>query len=191
MRNYDLGPDFSTGAEGPDRSLLAYSLTQVDLTGWAVEFGVGSGATLRMIADALPVVGFDSFEGLPEDWRPDFKRGAFRFDPISSMTNATIVPGWFADTVASYDWPEHLALVHFDADLYSSTMTCLDSIGAYIQPGCVVVFDEFFGYEDDVSGNVPGEQRAWQEFAETADLTWDVLGHGREQWAVKITARGN
>jgi hypothetical protein len=34
---------------------------------WAVEFGVYTGYSLGLIAQRLPVIGFDSFEGLPED----------------------------------------------------------------------------------------------------------------------------
>src|SRR5215472_10803139 len=43
--------------------------------GCICEFGVWSGHTLRLLADAAPtrqVHGFDSFEGLPSDWRAGF-----------------------------------------------------------------------------------------------------------------------
>jgi hypothetical protein len=44
------------------------------------EFGVWKGATINYIASKTPgpVHGFDSFEGLPEDWRPGFEAGAFK-----------------------------------------------------------------------------------------------------------------
>lgn len=176
----------SDGPQGVDRSLLAHVLERVDHDGWAVEFGVGNGVTLRMIAETLPVIGFDSFKGLPEDWRPGFAKGALAFDAPTGVPNVTLVPGWFEDTVPNYDWPERLSLVHFDADLYSSTMTCLKAIGPYLKPGCFIVFDEFFGYSDDVSGEIPGEQRAWREYAEQSGIVWDVIGHGREQWALRV-----
>lgn len=192
MDLYDLGPDFSGGPEGPDRSLLAHCLNLLDTLGGdpvvAVEFGVGSGETTRMIAEYMPVIGFDSFAGLPEDWRPGFPAGKFsHFEPPTDIVGATIVPGWFEHTVTGYDWSGYdIALIHMDADLYSSTKTCLESIGDWIAPGCVVVFDEFHGFDDDLSGEVPGEQRAWREFAEPW-LEWEVIGHGREQWAIRIT----
>jgi hypothetical protein len=192
---YDLGPDFSGGPEGVDRSLLAHCLALAATSKWnpyltqpvAVEFGTGTGETTRMIAEVLPVISFDSFEGLPEDWRPNFPAG--RFGDLTMPTDipgATIVPGWFKDTVVGYDWPDSIALVHMDCDLYSSTKTALDSIGPYIEPGCIIVFDEFHGFSDDLMGEVPGEQQAWREFVGKSGLVWEVIGHGREQWALRI-----
>lgn len=188
-RNYDLGPAYIDGPEGPDRSLLAHVLDCIkhgDLDGWAIEFGVGTGTTLEMISSVLPVIGFDSFMGLPEDWRPGFGKGRFRADPPKGLINATLVAGWFDDTVPDYDWPDKISLVHFDADLFSSTITCLNAIGPYLEPGCFLVFDEFHGFTDDYDGEMPGEQRAFRDYAEAHDLTWDVIGHGREQWAVRL-----
>lgn len=186
--DYGLGPDLSGGHAGVDLSLLYHCVRLADKDGWALEFGVGKGTTLRMIAEVLPVIGFDSFDGLPEDWRPEFKRGAFATDPPTDIPGATIVQGLFADTVPNYEWPEKISLIHFDADLYSSTKTVLDSLiedrfpWSFPQEGTIIVFDEFFGYP----GAENHEQRAWAECAEDEGLEWDVIGHGREQWAVRI-----
>lgn len=186
--SYDLGPDFSGGLEGPDRSLLAYCLTLVDDTGWAVEFGVGSGESLRMIAEVLPVIGFDSFAGLPENWRPGFEKGKFsEYEAPRDIPGATVVVGWFSDTVPNYDWPENITLIHMDADLYSSTKIALDSLEPFIKPGCFIVFDEFHGFNDDLEYSLPGEQQAWRDFAEREGIHWEVIGHGREQWAIQVT----
>lgn len=187
-QSYDLGPDLGGH---PDRGTLAHILREIydvtrhryDALGWAVEFGVGKGESLAMIANFLPVVGFDSFEGLPEDWRPEFPKGAFRHPQPSPIPGATIVPGWFEDTVVDYDWPDRLALVHFDADLYSSTDTALRSIEWYLHEGTFIVFDEWHGYD----GCEDHEQRAWCESVERTNVEWEVIGHGREQWAIRIT----
>jgi hypothetical protein len=80
-----------------------------------------------------------------------------------------------------------------DADLYSSTKCALDSIGPFINEGCIIIFDEFHGFDDDLHGEEPGETgeaRAWREFAKRTGIQWQVIGHGREQWAVKITKPG-
>ena len=54
-----------------DYAVLRGVLPHVPEWGWAAEFGVYSGYSLDLIAAYKPVIGFDSFEGLPEDWRED------------------------------------------------------------------------------------------------------------------------
>jgi hypothetical protein len=46
--------------------------------GMILEFGVASGLTLTAIANASGrnVIGFDSFKGLPRDWRTGVQEGA-------------------------------------------------------------------------------------------------------------------
>lgn len=177
---YPMGKDLSDGPEGPDRSLLAHCLRLANPDGWALEFGVGSGDTLRMIAEVLPVIGFDSFQGLPEDWRPGFSKGKFAAPPPRGVNGSTIVHGLFEDTVPNYEFPETLSLVHMDADLYSSTRIALDHVPFH--SGTIIVFDEFFGYD----GAEDHEQRAWAEHVEKYGAEYTVIGHGREQWAVQI-----
>ena len=59
--------------------------------GLILEFGVWSGKTINMIADNVgqsrQVHGFDSFEGLPEDWFGQFTKGRFRLKakPLKSV----------------------------------------------------------------------------------------------------------
>ncbi len=50
--------------------VLEYCLSEVKVDGLYLEFGVYSGTTINHIADQVPhsVHGFDSFEGLPEQW---------------------------------------------------------------------------------------------------------------------------
>jgi hypothetical protein len=56
----------------PDRlDLLKFALSRAPAEGLVLEFGVEKGASLRHLASLTPrqVHGFDSFEGLPGDWR--------------------------------------------------------------------------------------------------------------------------
>lgn len=191
MIDFDMGPDLRIAQpEVPvDHAVLAHVLGMIHdesiepwSRGWALEFGVATGTTLAMIAKVLPVIGFDSFNGLPEDWRDGFKRGMFRdVRPAGEIPNATIVEGLFSDTLPGYDWPDHVALIHLDADLYSSTREALIATAGCIQDGTYLVFDEFFGYDESHLH----EQRAFAEFVEETGLTYAVVGHGREQWAVR------
>lgn len=151
--------------------------------GIAVEFGVASGRTLRLIAERMSVVGFDSFDGLPEDWRPGFAAGMFAC-PVPDVPGATIVPGLFADTLPGWTPPGPIGLVHVDCDLHSSTATVLEHIGPHLEPGCVVLFDEWHGYP----GCEDHEQRAWREYSDRTGATWEPIGHGPEQLAIRLTS---
>lgn len=181
-RDYSLGRHFPT----ENRELLRHALNCAP-PGTAVEFGVGDGLSLAIIAERMPVTGFDAFLGLPEDWRPGYPKGTFATSPPPVGPNSSLVIGWFADTLPKFDFAAlaPIRLVHFDADLYSSTKTALDHIGQHLQVGTVVVFDEFHGYP----GAEQHEERAWREFAESVDIGWVVLGNSQESWAIKITEK--
>jgi hypothetical protein len=94
------------------------------------------------------------------------------------------VPGLFSDTLPSTNWQNigPIGLVHIDCDLHSSTMTVLNHIGPLLNPGTYIVFDEWHGYD----GHENHEMRAWQEFADRTGIGWTVIGHGPEQWAIRI-----
>lgn len=159
--------------------------------GWAIEFGVFSGYSLAIIAEYMPVIGLDSFEGLPEDWRPNFPKGKFNTRRQASLgyellppANAMVVPGWFDETLPMLrkrGIPQ-LGLVHVDCDLYSSTVTALNGIADYIHPGTLVVFDEYHGYE----GHEKHEMRAWGEFCAREGITAEQVACGPEEAAFRI-----
>ncbi|HZE34016.1 MAG TPA: acyltransferase family protein, partial [Actinoallomurus sp.] len=161
--------------------------------GMALEFGVWSGRTLRVIAkgrDGKNVFGFDSFEGLPEDWRDGFPAGTFALDEPPEVLGAELVTGLFAETLPAFlrDHPEPVAFLHIDADLYSSARTVLEHVGPRLRPGSVVVFDEYFNYP----GWQEHEHRAWQEYvAETAiSFRYEAYTRGNEQVVVRVTEVG-
>lgn len=153
---------------------------------FAVEFGVYSGMSLGIIAERMPVVGFDSFEGLPEDWRPGFPKGKFNTGgqpPFRVPFNAMLVKGLFEDTAPKFPFPRWIDLVHIDCDLYSSTVTALLSVWAHLRTGTVIVFDEFHGYE----GHEEHEKRAWNEFITRTNFHADRIASGAESAAFQIT----
>ncbi|MCG7592405.1 TylF/MycF family methyltransferase [Mycobacterium sp. PSTR-4-N] len=176
---YDLGPYIP--GDGEHYALLKHVLS-LGPNGTALEFGVGAGQSTRLIAAHMPVIGFDSFQGLPEDWRHGYQAGAFAQQHPPAIDNADYVIGWYEDTLPAADFREvdRIGLVHIDCDLYSATKTVLDHIGR----GCFIVFDEWHGFD----GARPGthEQRAWREFADHTGITWRVVGHGHQQWSIQI-----
>lgn len=158
-------------------------LTEHKPWGWAIEFGVFKGQSLRLIADFMPVIGLDSFHGLPEDWRPGFPKGKFHAagKPLPHHANAMIVPGLFSDTLpelVSRGLPP-LGLVHIDCDIYSSTVTALNAVVPFIRPGTIFVFDEYHGYP----GWEQHEARAWREFCEEHEAEGDEIAQGEQERA--------
>jgi hypothetical protein len=157
--------------------------------GLYLEFGVASGGTLRVIVECGPtgsVFGFDSFEGLPEFWRPGFDAGAFKLDELPDVPGAELVPGWFDDTLPGFleEHPEPVAFLHLDADLYSSTRTVLLALAPRLMEGTVIVFDEYFNFPDWEEH----EHRAWVEFVAETGLRFEYLGYTAddEQVAVRL-----
>ena len=168
---------------------LEHALTLAPAQGLALEFGVYSGQTLKMISAARggEVYGFDSFEGLPEPWRSGFPAGAFDLDQLPDVSGAELVVGWFADTVPGFlaEHPGPVSFLHLDADLYSSTRTVLDLVGPRLQPGSIVLFDEYFNY----LGWEQHEHRAWAEYVARTGTHFEYLGYtiDNEQVIARVT----
>ncbi|MFT4013358.1 MAG: class I SAM-dependent methyltransferase [Paracoccus sp. (in: a-proteobacteria)] len=146
-----------------------------------LEFGVFSGRTVNLIADAVGpdviVYGFDSFEGLPEAWRSDFREGHFaRPDLPEVRANVRLIKGWFDETLPAFRSDvigEGLVnFVHMDCDLYSSTATVLAELEAHLAPDAIVVFDEFFNYP----GWERHEVRAFDEFLARSGRRFEFIG---------------
>jgi predicted O-methyltransferase YrrM len=167
-------------------TLLRWALDQAPSRGLVVEFGVATGLTLRVIAaKRLPAHGFDSFEGLPENWRSGYRAGTFA-QKVPEVGGAELHVGWFDDSVPKFlaEYPEPFAFVHMDADLYSSTKTVFEVAFDRFIPGTVIVFDEYFNY--------PGwelhEHRAFMEFLQGYKSGFEYLGYNalHEQVVVRL-----
>jgi O-methyltransferase len=120
-----------------------------------LEFGVYEGASigewcaLNQNAGSR-FFGFDSFEGLPEDWHWGKRKGAFSTGgkhPEIADPRVSFVAGWFQQSLrgfmASYS-PQSQLVLHVDCDLYSSTLYCLTTLDPVIAPGTLIVLDDFF-----------------------------------------------
>ncbi|QBJ96743.1 class I SAM-dependent methyltransferase [Rhodococcus sp. ABRD24] len=171
---------------------LLHGLELVKVDGLALEFGVASGTTLRIIAEALrptghDVWGFDVFSGLPEAWRTGFPAGEFAQQTLPSVPGANLVSGLFEDTLPGFlaEHPGPVAFAHLDADLYSSTRTVLDLLGDRLVPGSVLVFDEYFNYP----GWQQHEHRAWTEFVARTGLEFEYLAYTADHEQVVVRLR--
>lgn len=166
-----------------------------------VEFGVYKGRTINQIASVTKgtVYGFDSFEGLPEDWvngfgnhdrgRPQLK-GEFTLDGNlpEVRSNVRLIKGWFDTSLPEFikkvivPSGNQVGLIHIDSDLYSSAKTVLESLYPYMKEECYIVFDELInypGYEDH-------EIKAFDEFIEKYDVEYKWIGQNRNNVAVLV-----
>lgn len=126
-----------------------------------LEFGVFEGASLRHWTTLLRHLessfdGFDSFEGLPENW--GLFTGKKVFDVQGRMPHyddprVHLHKGWFSDTLPGFLRAFRFRptlIVHLDADLYSSTIYVLRQLRPHLQPGAILIFDEFFDREHEL-----------------------------------------
>ena len=188
---YDQPP---TGAGDAGRFQLFSALVQA---GWTqdvisyLEFGVYRGDTLKWWLEkntnpGSRFVGFDTFTGLPEDWNPMFRRGDFSTDgkpPWVDAPRCRFEKGLFQRTLPGFirSFPFHgQTIVHLDADLYSSTLFVLLTVGPHLKEGDLLIFDEFWDYMS--------EFRAFLDFLAAYPIDYKVLGRTEEfaQVAVRI-----
>jgi hypothetical protein len=146
-----------------------------------LEFGVFEGASMRAWSRLLrnpgsQLHGFDSFEGLPEEWSLNENRGHFSTGgepPRIDDSRVRFFEGWFEDTLPAYEPPPHERLVvNVDADLYSSAARVLAAVEPLLEPGAYVYFDEF--------NDRMHELRAFDEFLGRTGMRFSAVAVSRE-----------
>jgi predicted O-methyltransferase YrrM len=136
-----------------------FVMTKLPKDGELIEVGVFKGVSVNFIADALAkagdkrlVHGFDSFEGLEEDWAGESMDKNF-WNQKGRLPNVRpsvrLHKGWVQDTLGPF-YAEHgnpkIALIHIDTDTYSPARHILEVSAPLLTPGTVIVFDELIGY---------------------------------------------
>lgn len=153
--------------------------------GYLLEFGVGGGRSLSWLSkikDGRRLFGFDSFEGLPEDWCMNSEltepAGAFKYDPPTHK-RAELCIGWFEYTIPAWkeEHPGRISFLHIDSDLYSSCKTILTMLNDRICPQTIIVIDDMYGTETYRNWE-QGEYKAFNEWIETQNRKIYELGRG-------------
>ena len=171
-----------------------------------LDLGVWIGWSTRLISDASgrTVHGFDTFEGLVEDWQIDdqtlVKRGTFSLsDPIAQRfirdTGVTLhdgvpdalgrkvqfIKGTTYETLAPFlaERPAApITLFHMDLDTYESCLHALETCKDHFVEGSILVFDEYLVTN--------GEMRAFYEFQSKYELEWRYRAWGLEAWEMNV-----
>ena len=127
--------------------------------------------------------GFDSFEGIPEDWvsvTGESPKGAMSVGgvvPETSDPRIRFVKGWFNETLRPFlnDFtPRSRLVIHNDGDLFSSTLYTLATLDPIFRPGTILIFDEF--------ANPLHEWRAFQDYASAFGRKCKALGAAGEYY---------
>ena len=132
-----------------------------------LEFGVYGGESILYWAKKNKhknsiFVGFDTFTGLPGDWKSFQKiskkygktipKGHFstkgsvpgtkdnRVSFVKGVFNETLLP--YLDNFINYADLTNTLIVHMDADIYESTLYPLVSLSKLLKPGSIIIFDE-------------------------------------------------
>ena len=167
-----------------------------------LEFGVYYGTSLACMHEALGqlglnrvrLIGFDSFEGLPESadkepaspWLP----GQYRSSVAMTRKylrkrgvpdeRVTLEKGWFSETLTPEMRERHglvrASFLMVDCDLYSSAREALAFAAPLLGPRTIVYFDDWHAAGMAEKGE--GERRAFEEFlSENPDVSAREL-HG-------------
>lgn len=177
-----------------------------------LDLGVWIGWSTRLISDASDrmVYGFDTFEGLVEDWQIDdqilVKRGTFSLSeplaqrliadtgvslhdglPATLGRKVQFIKGSTYDTLAPFlaERPaDPIMLFHMDLDTYESCLHALETCKDRFIEGSILVFDEYLVTN--------AEMRAFYEFQSHYELEWQYRAWGLEIMVMNaemVTAR--
>jgi hypothetical protein len=173
------------------------------IDGEILEFGVYQGGTINFMAERFPnqtLYGFDSFEGLPEDWNISYKekfnkhkKGYFAVDILPNVKdNVTLIKGFFDTSLPEWlttNKIDTIKILHVDSDLYSSAKTIFDNLNNFIVPGTIIVFDEFYPWgRKRYETWEEHEYKAFCEWVEKYNRTFEVVyRNNHQQCSIRIT----
>jgi hypothetical protein len=167
------------------KSIAYYGHVNRPLRGYYFEFGCHEANTMRLawkhsrFLFDWTFVAFDSFEGFPdiaeidrqEIWEPgkcatsesEFRRKVIgagmppeRLMTVKGFYDRSLTPELRARLA-----PTKAAVIYIDCDLYESTVPILSFVRDFLQPGTVIVFDDWNCFVADPER---GERRAFAEF---------------------------
>jgi O-methyltransferase len=147
-----------------------------------LEFGVFKGASLlhaqeqatALGLERMRFIGFDSFQGLPPEPSQNkemFYEGQYYCgeDQVrawlsqhgADWNRLTLVPGFYEDTLT--------------CDIYSSTKDALTWLDDIIEPGSIVILDDWDAYGDDERSWLDGQRRAMKEHETSSSWVFGEL----------------
>ena len=181
------------------------TLASSGVEGDYLEFGVYRGSSFiqayhmaqKYNLTNMKFFAFDSFQGLPEGEGETFNTGEFQCSqPLFTkivrkagvdLDKVVVVEGFYEDSlqesVKVNTGLKTAAVINVDCDLYVSTKDVLRFVQDLIQPGCVIIMDDWHTFEaidspDDIERF--GEPKAFKEWTQSSkfDVVYDTV-HGK------------
>ena len=159
-----------------DNRLMEYQFCMQNILhpkGHYVEFGVYEGKSINYLASLnknITFHGFDSFEGLPEQWFMGHKvieKGHFAVSELPKVVpNVVLHEGWFEETIPVWreDHKRHISFMNIDCDLYKSTKTIFTLLNEQIVDGTLIRFDDLL--PSPISPYPKWEEGEWKALVE-------------------------
>lgn len=154
-----------------------------DSLGSYLEFGVSRGTSMSTVfhvlkelkLDQLKLIGFDSFEGMPEGSEKEGWATGQYYSTITATTKYLIdrkvdmarvhlVKGWFSDTLFEKAKKDlnitKASIIMVDCDIYSASKTSLNFCFPLIKDHAILIFDDW-GWTEDAG--IVGQKEAFEE----------------------------
>jgi hypothetical protein len=153
-----------------------------------LEFGVWVGTTINYFSKYVNAIyGFDSFEGLKEDWVGTHStKGTFNLNKKLPKLNKNVVPivGWVQDTLTPFleKHKPNINFVHMDMDTYETTKFVLTKIKPYLLKNSIIAFDQLYNYP----GWEVGEYKALKETFNENEYKFIAFARDTKQVAIQI-----
>jgi hypothetical protein len=152
----------------------SHLISKVLHTGLLMEFGVYYGNSINHIARQLSenndkriIYGFDSFEGLSENFGGTGlgeRAMSLNGKMPDVLSNVHLIKGWVEDTFVPFldkieSDEKSIAYMHLDMDVYTATKWVLENSIEFLRPGTIIDFDDLLGFP----GWKEGEYKALKE----------------------------
>lgn len=156
--------------------IYQYALMANKVDGVAAEAGVYTGTSLYILAKVFDgeIHAFDSFQGIPaltDEDKDILQKGQFSY-PLHMVkkrlhfTNRIVYyEGFFSDTFPTVDRAIRFSYVFCDVDLYQSTLECFRFFYPKMNPGGVLILDDYF------CNHTPGSRAAIDEMIADYEIT--------------------
>tara|TARA_B100000989_G_scaffold299038_1_gene292338 strand:- start:7976 stop:8638 length:663 start_codon:yes stop_codon:yes gene_type:complete len=154
-----------------------------------LEFGVWRGHTINYMSEYVhKFYGFDSFEGLKEDWvgMDNKPKGTFNLNKKIPKLNANVTPvvGWIQDTLKPFLEKEKpkINFVHIDVDTYETTKYILENLKPFTLKKTIILFDELY----NIPGWDVGEYKALTEVFSENEYKFIAFSKYGRQVAIQL-----